>query len=75
MDPRPETTPGPEARSALAGTLHAWSAELAVPTLRHWGVTTAAIPALVADARGSSMRTNPIVLTDDELAGILAEAI
>ena len=71
----PETTPEPEARSALVGTLHAWSAALAVPGLGHWGVTGAAIPALVADARGSSMRTNPIVLTDAELAGILAEAI
>jgi len=71
----PETTPDAEARSALVATLHAWSQTLAVPGLGHWGVTPGAIPALVADARGSSMRTNPIILTDDELAGILAEAI
>jgi alcohol dehydrogenase len=71
----PETTPDAEARSALVGTLHRWTDALAIPGLGHWGVTPDAIPALVADARGSSMRTNPIVLTDDELAGILAEAI
>jgi alcohol dehydrogenase class IV len=71
----PEATPDPEARSALVATLDAWSAALAVPGLHHWGVTAAAIPALVADARGSSMRTNPIVLTDAELAGILTEAL
>ena len=71
----PEATPDAEARSALAATLHAWSQTLAVPGLGHWGVTAEAIPALVADARGSSMRTNPVVLTDDELAEILAEAI
>ena len=71
----PEATPDPEARSALVATLHAWSAAVAVPALSRWGVTSAAIPALVADARGSSMRTNPVVLTDAELAGILGAAI
>ncbi len=45
------------------------------PGLGAWGVTREAIPALVADARGSSMRTNPIVLTDDELAAVLGAAI
>jgi hypothetical protein len=29
-------------------------------------------PALVADSRGSSMRTNPIVLDDAEIEAILA---
>jgi len=33
------------------------------------------VPAILADARGSSMRTNPIVLTDEEIAGILAAVI
>jgi alcohol dehydrogenase len=70
-----DTTPDDEARSALVTTLHAWSAALGVPGLGAWGVTEAAIPALVADARGSSMRTNPIVLTDEELAAILREAL
>jgi hypothetical protein len=32
------------------------------------------VDGIVADARGGSMRTNPVILTDDELAGILAAA-
>ncbi len=71
----PASTPDGEARPALVATLHAWSAALRVERLGRWGVTPDAIPALVADARGSSMRTNPVVLTDAELASILAEAL
>ena len=71
----PESAPGAAARAALVGTLQAWSTALGVPGLRSWGVTQAALPALVADARGSSMRTNPIVLTDAELTSILAAAL
>jgi alcohol dehydrogenase len=37
-------------------------------------VTADAFPALVAESRGSSMRTNPVVLTDGEIAAILAES-
>jgi alcohol dehydrogenase len=59
------------ARDALVETLRAWTAALEVPRLAAWGVDEAGIPALVADARGSSMRSNPILLTDDELAAVL----
>jgi hypothetical protein len=30
---------------------------------------------LVADSRGSSMKTNPIVLTDDEIGSILRASL
>ncbi|MCL4180959.1 MAG: iron-containing alcohol dehydrogenase [Verrucomicrobia bacterium] len=51
-------------------------AGLRVPSLRRVGVTLEQVPALVAGARrASSMRTNPIVLTDEELAGILERSI
>ena len=39
------------------------------------GVRAADIPVLVAESRGSSMRTNPIVLDDAEIAAILADAL
>ena len=39
---------------------------------RAYGIGAATIPAIVADARGSSMRTNPVILTDAELASVLA---
>jgi alcohol dehydrogenase class IV len=50
--------------------------ELRVPSLSKFGVTLEHVPALVAGAgRASSMKSNPILLTDEELAGILARSI
>ncbi len=60
-----------EARSALVALLDSWRARLAVPRLSGFGITEPSIPAIVADSRGSSMKTNPIPLTDDEIASIL----
>jgi len=71
----PESTPDKAARAALVAVLRTWSAALGLPGLATWGVTRDAIPAIVADARGSSMRTNPIVLTDAELAAVLGTAL
>jgi alcohol dehydrogenase class IV len=71
----PESTPEDAARAALVDTLVGWSTALGVAGLGTWGVTVEAVPGLVADARRSSMRSNPIVLTDDELAGILRAAL
>jgi alcohol dehydrogenase len=67
----PEATAAPDARRALVLVLTAWTAALEVPRLRAFGVREADVAAIVADARGSSMRTNPIVLTDAELESIL----
>lgn len=63
---------GHAARRFLLTTLARWQEELALPRLSAYGVTAADIPRLVANARGTSMKTNPIVLTDEELAAILA---
>jgi alcohol dehydrogenase len=41
------------------------------PPLSKYGVTEADIPKIVANSRGSSMKTNPIVLTDAEIGEIL----
>jgi alcohol dehydrogenase len=70
----PGATPADASRTALVATLRAWTATLAVPGLRHYGLDEAGIPAVVADGRGSSMRTNPVVLTDEELTAILRDA-
>jgi len=49
---------------------------LSVPGLGHWGASAAEVPALVARARGaSSMRGNPIVLTEDELTEIATASL
>jgi len=71
----PESASEAEARGALVVTLSEWTALLEIPRLRAFGITEADIPAVVADSRGSSMRTNPIVLTDEEIARILAATI
>jgi alcohol dehydrogenase class IV len=64
-----------EARAALVALLEEWRARLAVPRLSAYGITEADIPAVVADSRGSSMKTNPIVLTDEEIAAILRDSL
>ncbi|PJA58499.1 MAG: alcohol dehydrogenase [Rhodocyclales bacterium CG_4_9_14_3_um_filter_68_10] len=59
------------ARAALADTLGEWSARLRIPTLAALGVAAPDLPRIVAASRGSSMRTNPVVLTDEEVERIL----
>jgi len=63
------------AHAALIDTLEAWTRELKLPTLAHYGVTPADIPRIVANSRGSSMKTNPVLLEDSEIAAILAARI
>ncbi len=58
----------------------AWVRELCqalqVPALRAYGMTEADMPGLIERAVvSSSMKTNPILLTEDELEAILVEAI
>jgi alcohol dehydrogenase class IV len=51
-------------------------AELHVPSLGSYGVSSKDVGAVVAQAmRASSMRGNPVVLTDEELAGALATVL
>jgi alcohol dehydrogenase len=59
----------------LVAMLAGWTERLALPRLSTYGVTEADLPRVVANSRGSSMKTNPIVLTDDEIARILAERL
>lgn len=50
--------------------------DLHIPSLRTYGVSDAEVPDLVAKAaKASSMRANPIVLTERELTAILQAAI
>ena len=45
------------------------------PGCATFGLDEAGIPAIVADGRGSSMKTNPVLLTDEELAEVLRAAL
>ncbi|RMG31251.1 MAG: iron-containing alcohol dehydrogenase [Gammaproteobacteria bacterium] len=60
-----------EARRRLVALLHDWTASMRLPRLSDYGVTRDDFPRIVANSRGSSMRTNPIVLTDEEITAIL----
>jgi alcohol dehydrogenase len=63
------------AHAALIDILDAWTHELRLPALAHYGVTPADIPRIVANSRGSSMKTNPVWLEDSEIAAILTARI
>jgi len=63
------------AREALQATLDAWTTVLRIPRLADFGAAPRDLPGLVAESRGSSMRTNPVVLTDAEIAAILAACL
>ncbi len=50
-------------------------AELNVPPLRAWGITTADLPGVVEKAaRAGSMKANPLPLTSEELLSLLSAA-
>jgi len=56
--------------------LQALVAELRVPSLGTYGVSNEDVGAVVAQAmRASSMKGNPVVLTDEELSGALRAAL
>ncbi len=59
------------AGDALVGELEAWRDLMAIPPLHQYGIGEADIPAIVADSRGNSMKSNPVLLTDLEIAEIV----
>ncbi|MGR8942516.1 MAG: iron-containing alcohol dehydrogenase [Gammaproteobacteria bacterium] len=63
------------ARAALTALLAEWCERLQLPRLNGYGISAADFPLIVANSRGSSMQTNPIVLTDAEIEAILAERL
>jgi alcohol dehydrogenase len=60
-----------EALNMLIEILEDWTGRLGIAQLGSYGVDEADIPRIVANSRGSSMKTNPVVLTDAEIAGLL----
>jgi len=53
------------AYAALLNLLEDWTRRLQLPHLNDYGVGKPDIERIVANSRGSSMKTNPIVLTDE----------
>ena len=56
----------------LLRLLQEWTERLSLPSLSMLGVAASDVPHIVANSRGSSMKTNALVLTDDEIARVLA---
>lgn len=57
--------------SSLVHTLESWAQKLELPRLAAFGVTEVDIPRLVAHSRGSSMKTNPVELTDEDIGQVI----
>lgn len=63
------------ARAFLVQTLKEWTARMKVPTLGVYGIRETDLDLIIANSRGSSMKTNPIVLTDGEVREILSRCL
>ena len=61
------------AQDGLVDLLEQWTQRLSLPRLGEFGMTEDDIGRVVANCRGGSMQTNPLVLTDDELAALLTK--
>jgi alcohol dehydrogenase class IV len=62
--------------AALTGDLAAFVGQFALPPLSSYGITGADVPALVAQARqASSMKANPVALSDADLTEVLSRAL
>lgn len=59
------------AQLLLVEQLRQWHQNFSLPGLSQFGMSQADISRVVANARGNSMKTNPIVLSDAQLAKVL----
>ena len=67
---------GPSASpEQAADAFEALRTGLGAHSLAHYGITATALAAVIADSRGGSMKSNPIVLSDAELETILQESL
>lgn len=59
----------------LVDRLNEWTDQLDLPELGELGVEETDLPRIVANSRGSSMKTNPVVLTDAEITHLLEQRL
>jgi len=60
---------------ALVNLLAEWTSLLDLPQLGDYGLEQSGLDHVVAHSRGSSMKTNPLVLTDEEIKTCLQERL
>ncbi len=63
------------ALKTLVQILGDWTEQLRLPRLSSYGINESDFPHIVKNSRGSSMKTNPIVLEDTEITAILSRRI
>lgn len=62
---------GERSHQALNNLLESWTEQLNLPRLESFGLQDSDLDNIVENSRGSSMKTNPMVLTDSEIRMIL----
>ncbi len=62
-----------EALDRLVELLQQWTYDMKLETLSSYGLESSGLDHVVKNSRGSSMKTNPIVLSDEEIKSILVE--
>lgn len=60
------------ARTCLLSLLSDWTQRMQLPTLAAYGVQASDFDRIIANSRGSSMKTNPLELSDSEIGEILS---
>jgi len=60
-----------QAQDGLVELLESWTERLQLPRLSHYGMRSDDMDRVVANCRGGSMQTNPIKLSDSEVAQVL----
>lgn len=64
-----------EAHLNLVQLLTDWTEQMNLKKLHHFGVQESDFELIIRNSRGSSMKTNPVVLTDAEIRAILSERL
>lgn len=64
-----------ESWNALCKILQGWTEIMCLPMLSEFGLTEDSLDYVVANSRGSSMKTNPIVMRDDEIRDLLIKRL
>jgi len=70
-----QALPREEAWNLLVQTLGDWTQRLDLPRLGAYGIQASDIPRIVSNCRGSSMKTNPVELTDAEVREVLMQRL
>ena len=63
------------ALDCLVQLLYSWTERMKLSKLNKYGVTNKTFNKIITNSRGSSMKTNPIVLTDEEIGLILEKRL